>query len=327
MPDVAPAVVPPVAATVGWVGLGMMGLPIADRLVSAGVPLVVFNRTRTKAEPLLARGARWAFTPKDLGRAVGAGVVFLLLSDARAVRAVLFGRNGLAKGLSRGGLVVDLSTIAPAESRAVAADLERAGLAFVDAPLGGSVDVARSGRLLVFAGGRADDVTRARPLLDRFARRVEHLGNVGAGTGAKLVNNLLTLATVALDAEALALAERLGLDRRRMLDLLLDGGGRSAMLEGKRGAFQERAYPAAFKLALAAKDLGLIERTARDVGAGARLAREARRLADEALRAGLADADYSAMFEAALARRGRRNPTQAAPTVPPGSEPRPPAPD
>ncbi len=296
-----PAVVPPV----GFVGLGMMGAPIASRLVAAGTPLVVHNRTREKADAVVAQGARWAFTPKDLGRAVGAGVVFVLLSDARAVRAVLFARNGLVRGASRGALVVDLSTIAPAESRSIAADLAPLGIGYLDAPLGGSVDAARAGRLIVFAGGSAEDVARARPHLDRFARRVEHLGPVGAGTSAKLVNNLLTLATVALDAEAVALAERLGLDRRRMLDLLLDGGGRSAMLESKRGAFQERAYPTSFKLALAAKDLKLIERTARDAGGSARLAREARRLVDEAVRAGLADADYSAVFEAALARRGR----------------------
>lgn len=323
------------APPVGFAGLGMMGSPIAERLAAGGVPLVVYNRTREKSEAALAKGARWAFTPKDLGTAASGGIVFLLLSDVKAVRAVLFGRRGLVRGAGKGTLVVDLSTVAPSESRAVGSELARQGLPFVDAPLGGSVQAARDGRLIVFAGGADDDVARARPLLERFARRVEHLGAVGAGTSAKLVNNLLTLGTAALDAEALAFGESLGLDRKRLLELLLDGGGRSAIFEQKRGAFAERAYPAEFKLSLAAKDLKLIERTARETGAATRLAREARRLVDEGVRTGLADADYAAVFEAALARRARtapaasdapttHEPTSTAPTP---DDPAPPAPE
>jgi 3-hydroxyisobutyrate dehydrogenase-like beta-hydroxyacid dehydrogenase len=118
----------------------------------------------------------------------------------------------------------------------------------------------------------------------------------------KLVNNLLTLSTLALVSEALALAEGLGLDRKRVIDLLLDGGGRSVMLERKRAFFEERRYPSRFRLALARKDLGLVERTARGTGRSSRLAREARRLVDEAIAAGHGAEDVTAVFEAALVR-------------------------
>jgi 3-hydroxyisobutyrate dehydrogenase-like beta-hydroxyacid dehydrogenase len=287
---------------VGLIGLGRMGTPIARRLLDRGIPLVVHNRTRAKAEPLLALGGRWAETPRELGKIVSGGVIFTLVTDAKAVRAVLFGRRGVAATAEPGTLVVDLSTIAPEESRAIAARLSGQGIGFVDAPLGGSTPAATEGRLLIYAGGTAADVDRARPLLETFARRIDHLGPVGAGTSMKLVNNLLTIAHVALAAEALALAGALGLDRERVLDLLLEGGGQSRMLADKRESFSRREYPARFSLSLATKDLGLIDRTARTLGGSVPLAREVRRRAREAVGSGSGEMDLSVLFESALAR-------------------------
>jgi 3-hydroxyisobutyrate dehydrogenase-like beta-hydroxyacid dehydrogenase len=310
---------------VGFIGLGQMGLPIAERLRAAGDPLVVHNRTREKAEPLVAAGAQWAFTPRDVGRAATGQVVLTSLLDGRAVEKVLFGRQGLARGLRPGALVVDLSTIAPSESRGFSERLAAQGIRYVDAPVGGSVEAARNGRLLVFAGGTAEDVARARPFLERFSRRIEHLGPVGSGAAMKLVNNLLTISYLALAGEALALADRLGLDRSRVVELLLEGGGRSAMLEQKRLALEQRRYPAQFKLRLAEKDLTLIARAAHEVGAEVGIAREVRRLVREGVHSGHAEEDFSAVFEAALARgtarpSDRNEPTSAAsePMAPPG---------
>jgi 3-hydroxyisobutyrate dehydrogenase-like beta-hydroxyacid dehydrogenase len=287
---------------IGFVGLGQMGTPIAERLRAAGYPLVVHNRTRAKAEPLIAAGVQWAFTPRDVGRAATAQTVFTSLSDSPAVEKVLFGRQGLVRGLRPGALVVDLSTVAPSESRRFSERLAEGGIRFVDAPVGGSVEAARNGRLIVFAGGSAEDLARARPFLERFSRRVEHLGPVGTGSAMKLVNNLLTVSYVALAGEALAFSDRLGLDRSRVVELLLEGGGRSTMLEQKRLALEERRYPAQFKLRLAEKDLTLIERAAHAVGAEVRIAREVRRLVREGVRAGHGEEDFSAVFEAAIAR-------------------------
>jgi 3-hydroxyisobutyrate dehydrogenase-like beta-hydroxyacid dehydrogenase len=301
---------------IGFIGLGQMGVPIAERLRAAGYPLVVHNRTREKAEPLVAAGAQWAFTPRDVGRAASGQVVFTSLTDGRAVEKVLFGRQGLVRGLRPNALVVDLSTIAPSESRGFSERLAVGGIRYVDAPVGGSVEAARNGRLLVFAGGTAEDVTRARPYLERFSRRIEHLGPVGSGAAMKLVNNLLTVSYLALAGEALSFSDRLGLDRSRVVELLLEGGGRSAMLEQKRRALEERRYPVQFKLRLAEKDLTLIARAAHEVGAEVRIAREVRRLLREGVRAGHGEEDFSAVFEAALARGTERTSDRKPPTAP-----------
>lgn len=290
-------------APVGFVGLGTMGGPMAARLLSTGTPLVVHNRDRAKAEPLLSAGAMWAGSPRAVGKAVGAGVLFVMVTDARAVRSVLFGRSGVAAGASAGALVVNLSTIAPDESRAFAERLTGRSVHYLEAPVAGSRDAAQRGELLVFAGGEPGDLTVARPLLEHLARRVEHLGPVGAGAAMKLVNNLVTVGTVALDAEAIALAEALGLEPGRAVDLLLLGGGESRMLANKRDAFVRRDYPVQFKLSLAEKDLRLIGRASRDARVRTPLAREARRLADEAMRAGLGDRDLAVLLEAARRRR------------------------
>lgn len=292
---------PPVA----FLGLGAMGGPIARRLLAAGYPMCVFNRTAERAAALTAAGARLAGTPRAAGEFATGGHVVTLLSDAPVVRRLLFGRQGASCGAGPGTQFIDLSTIAPEQSREIAARLSLRGQSFVDAPLGGSTDAAAEGKLLIYAGGSDSDVGRARPFLAHIARRVEHLGPVGAGEAMKLVNNLVTLSQVALASEALAFAEGVGIDRRKAIELLLDGGGHSRMLEAKRDALSERRYPARFRLSLAQKDLRLIERVARETGRSVRLAREARRLVDEAVRAGLANADFSAVFEAALARGGR----------------------
>jgi len=300
------------------VGLGTMGAPIAARLVASGAAVTVHNRDRSKAEPLLATGAAWAETPRAAARAARGGVVFVMVSDAKAVRAVVFGRSGIAGGADASTLVVNLSTIAPEESRAVAERLAARGVPYLEAPLGGSRDAAERGELLVLAGGRPEDLARARPHLEKFARRIEHLGPIGLGTAMKLVNNHVTVGTIALDAEAIALAEALGLDRARAVDLLLAGGGESRMLASKRDDFVRGDYPPSFKLALADKDLKLIVRAARDVGLPTPIAREARKLVDEAVAAGHGEKDFSVVLEAARQRRAGAPP--AAPAPPP-SEP------
>jgi 3-hydroxyisobutyrate dehydrogenase-like beta-hydroxyacid dehydrogenase len=303
----------PAEPVVGFVGLGMMGSRMAARLAHAGVPLVVTNRSEEKAAPVRAAGARWALRPREVGHTVGRGIAFTMLSDAGAFRHAVFGRSGLAGGLLPGSLVVDLSTVQPDESRGFAERLAHAGIHFLDAPVGGSIDAAESGQLVFYVGGDPAHVDRARPLLAHLGREVHHLGPVGQGSAMKLVNNLLTIGNVSLLVEALAFGERLGLDRPRMLELLARGGGRSMMLERKRGQLAERRYEPQFRLALARKDLGLVERSGRSIGASTRLTREVRRLLDEAVRAGHSDEDFSVVLEAALARN---SPAPRAPPEP-----------
>jgi len=297
----------PRSAPTGFIGLGLMGSRIATNLQRAGFPLVVYNRSKAKAEPLIAGGAQWEDTPRAVGRAVGAGILFTMMTDRKALEAVLFGRSGALGGLAPGALVVDLTTIGPSESRAVAARLAAQGVHLVDAPVGGSTDAAEQHSLLVYVGGEGPDVERARPMLDAIGRRAEHFGPVGAGTSAKLVNNLLTTSTMALLGEAAALGDALGLDRAHLLGVLAMGGAGSRVLDAKQENLLKRTFPTQFKLSLARKDIRLAERAARAAGLELAIVRAARREYDRAAAAGHADDDYSSVA-AEAGRRGRSPP-------------------
>lgn len=317
------AVTSPVEATlrVGFIGLGAMGLPLALRLLRSGVPVVVYNRTQAKAEALTGAGATWTATAKELARAVSKGVTFVMVSDGPAVKSVLFGRAGYARGAPEGALVVNLSTIDPDESRTFAARLAERGIRYIDAPVGGSVDQAAQGELIIFVGGEDSDIARVRPLLERLGRRVEHVGPTGAGNAMKLVNNLLTVGITVLSSEALSLAAGFGLDPQRTIELLQAGGGQSAMLGRKSAVFLARKYPAQFSTRLAQKDLRLIERAARRERRPLQMTREARKLLDEAMTQGHGDEDFSSVLEATLARgqvlKSGGTAPEAAPLAPP----------
>lgn len=307
MPSTPPAETSSVPApdrflAVGFIGTGRMGLPIAERLLQSHVPLVVYNRTQGKTQKLIDAGARWCTTAKELGRAVSKGVTFVMVSDGKAVKSVLFGRAGYSRGAPAGALVVNLSTIDPDESRTFAARLAERGVRYVDAPVGGSVDQATQGELIFFVGGEDGDFARVRPLLERLGRQIGHVGPVGAGNAMKLVNNLLTVGITVLSTEALSLAAGFGLDPRQTVELLQAGGGRSAMLERKSAAFLARKYPAQFSTQLAEKDLRLIERAARRERRPLQMTREARKLLDEAIVEGHGDEDFSSVLEATFGR-------------------------
>ena len=313
---------------VGFSGLGRMGLPLAERLIRSGVPVVAYNRTRAKAEALSSVGARWVATPRDLARSIGKGITFLMLTDGKAVRSVLFGRAGYARSALPGGLIVNMSTIDPEESRSVSTRLAERGIHYVDAPVSGSVDQVVRGEAVFFVGGEEPEVGRTRPLLERMGRKVEPMGPVGAGNAAKLVNNLLTIGITALSAEALVLAEAFHLDRARMVDVLREAGGSSAMLERKSPNFLARKYLAQFTTTLARKDLKLVEKAAAREGRSLKMTREARKLVEEAIALGHGEDDFSSVFEATLARGRTKGPAPAAAsaavpgaTLPPESPP------
>jgi 3-hydroxyisobutyrate dehydrogenase-like beta-hydroxyacid dehydrogenase len=206
--------------------------------------------------------------------------------------------------------VVDLSTIAPEQSREFARRLRRRGIGYLDAPVLGSTEAAERRGLVLVVGGEAGDLDRARPVLERLGRRVEHVGPVGAGTSFKLVNNLLFLSHMAAAGEALALGKALGLERRQLLGLLVDDGASSRVLEMKKGFIAESSYPAQFPLALAHKDLVLALAAARRRGLRLTVSSQVRKWYDVAMGEGRAREDYSSVVESEIGRlSGRRDPT------------------
>jgi 3-hydroxyisobutyrate dehydrogenase len=226
-------------------GTGHMGTPIARRLLGRGHPVTVWNRTAARAEPLVDAGARVAATPAEA--VAGAELVIVMLTDAAAVDAALIG-SGAAGALDRSAVVVQMSTIGPDETRAIVARLP-AGVAFVDAPVGGSVGAAASGGLTVFAGGDDKAVERAEPVL-RELGAVRRCGGVGAGSALKLVINTAMIASMAALRDTLLVAGAAGIDRGTALDVLSTGPLRDAI---KRGT----ATGVSFAIALAAKDVRL----------------------------------------------------------------------
>jgi 3-hydroxyisobutyrate dehydrogenase len=280
---------------VAFLGLGRMGAPMAGRLSSAGHELVVWSRTSAHAEALADR-AEVAGTPAEA--AAKAEVAITMLADGGALEEVVLGRDGLADGLAHGSLLVDMSTTGPAPARKVAKALEPRGVAFVDAPVAGSVGPAAEGTLAVMAGGDAEAVERARPLLAVLGdpERTWHVGPVGAGQAAKLMVNLVLGGVMATVAEGFTLGRVLGLSPEDALDVLEGASVAARTVAGKRGKLASGDYgQAGFRLALMHKDLRLAVDAARAARASLPGAERVAELFAGAKGRGLADQDYSAV--------------------------------
>src|SRR5229473_1965597 len=220
----------PQAEKLGYLGLGMMGFPIARRLLNAGYDVTVWNRSSGKAAALVEAGAKAAAHPRDV--AATASIIFMCLTDAAAVEAVVFGANGLAAASAVGKLVVDFSSIHPDAARAIAARLKAAnGMGWIDAPVSGGTKGAEEGTLAVMAGGDAADIERVRPYVFAMARRFTHMGPTGAGQTTKLCNQVIAGCAMAVLAEATRLAVNAGIDAGRLPEALAGGFADSIPLQ------------------------------------------------------------------------------------------------
>lgn len=214
----------------GFIGVGLMGRPMALRLLDAGYRVTVWNRSRDKLAPVLARGAVAADSPAAVARA--AGIVMLCVTDQHAVREVLFGADGVAAGGAPGTIVVDFSSIAPAAAREHAERLERErAIGLVDAPVSGGVPGAEQGTLAVMAGGRPEHVERLRPVIAHLSQRFTRMGDAGAGQAAKLCNQVIVGALLPVLAESIRLGEAAGIDAARLPEALRGGFADSIPLQ------------------------------------------------------------------------------------------------
>ncbi len=216
---------------VGVAGLGKMGAAIAARLMECGHDVIVWNRSPDKAKPLADAGAIVASSPADL--ATQAEAIVTILTDAGAIDAVYHGASGLLSGDVSGTLFIDMSTVQPETEVALADKVRGKGAAFVECPVGGTTGPARQGKLFGFAGGTDADVARAKPLLDQMCRRVEHVGEVGAGAAMKLAINLPLMIYWQALGEALALSRHLKLDPARVMDIIADTSGASTAVKNR----------------------------------------------------------------------------------------------
>lgn len=281
--------------SVAVLGLGLMGGGMAGRLLAGGTPLTVWNRTRERTRGWEAGGARVAATPREA--AATADVVISMVADDEASRAVWYGPAGALAGARAGALLIESSTLSPGCVETLAARAAQHGCAFLEAPVTGSRTHAASGELLFLAGGDPGTVDAARPILAMLGRDVVHVGPVGSGARLKLVNNFLCGVQAAAVAEAIAMAERCGLDLDAALPVLLNGAAGSPLVRTVAARMAARDYTLAFPLELMRKDLGYAVAEAARHGVALRLAEAAQGRFDAAVAAGRGRDDFAAVVE------------------------------
>jgi 3-hydroxyisobutyrate dehydrogenase-like beta-hydroxyacid dehydrogenase len=284
---------------VAVVGLGAMGSRIAARLVAAGHDVTVWNRSAGKAGPLAVLGAIPAATPAEAASRVE--VLITMVADPAALRAVTEGPDGVVAGASAPTTVVEMSTVGPAAVARLASALPPA-TGLLDAPVLGSPAEAESGSLVIFAGGAAQLIERASPVLAALGS-VQHVGELGAGAAAKLMANAALFATLATLGEAIALARGLGLSAEAAYRVLA-ATPLAAQAERRRAAIEAGEYPPRFPLTLAGKDARLIADAAAAAGVELRLITAAGTWLAEAQQAGLGGRDYTVMLKTIMQDSG-----------------------
>ena len=289
--------------TIGFVGLGSMGLPMAANIAAAGFPLIVWNRTASKSETLAAdSGARVAGSAADV--AAEADVVITMVADGEVLLDLYTGSGGMAASLRPGAVCVDMSTISPAQAASAAAAASDAECRFVDAPVSGSVALAEAGTLTVMAGGEASDVEAVRPVLEAMSARIYHMGPVGSGATIKLAVNSIVYGLGQAVSEALVLAEAAGIERSRAYEVFANSAIAAPFVHYRQEAFlRPGQVPAAFRMVLARKDLDLALDLARGVGASLPQGELNRTVIEEAIEAGFGDHDMSAVAQHLRSRR------------------------
>ena len=242
---------------VGWIGLGNMGTPIVKNLLKAGYGVQVFNRTKEKEREAVSAGAVSATSPAAIIESCD--IVFTMVSDDAAVKAVFDGKDGLLQKEYTGKLVIDMSTVSPGTSRYLADRCHQKGLAFLEAPVSGSVKPAQDGTLIILVGGEANAYATAKPLFDVIGKLALHLGGQGAGSSAKLAMNYFVALTLQGLAEMVVFAEENGVKKEDMLTIVNEGSFASPALKLKSSSIVDNAFPPAFALKLMAKDLRLMK--------------------------------------------------------------------
>jgi 3-hydroxyisobutyrate dehydrogenase len=280
---------------VGFIGLGLMGRPMAANLLKAGFAVTVWNRTASRMPPLVALGARAASSARE---AAGASdILITIVSDPPAVEQVLWGGQGALEGLRRGSILVDSSTVSPTLARRVAAACAERGVEFLDAPVTGGTWGAEEGELTIMVGGAAETLARVEPVFAPLAKRWIHLGPNGAGQTVKLAMNLLLALEVNAFAEALALATAGGLAGERLVEVMQSSMGRAPLLDVKAPVILQRNYAPSFPLRLMHKDLTLALDLAQQLNVSLPVGTAARKAYDKVLQAAREDLDYAAVAQ------------------------------
>lgn len=249
---------------VGFIGLGIMGRPMALNLIKGGHQVTVWSRRQVSMAPLLEAGALAAENPAAVAEA--SEVVFSMVADAPDVRAVMLGVDGVARGASAGLIAVDMSTIPPAAAKGIAKDLASHGIAFLDAPVSGGEVGAVAGTLSIMVGGDEQAFDKVQPLFGCMGKNVVYIGGPGSGQVAKAANQILTGVGVLAVAEAMTFAKKNGADPARVREALMGGFAGSKILENHGQRMIDRNFKPGFKSWMHGKDMNIVMQTAHELG-------------------------------------------------------------
>jgi len=283
-----------VGEAVGFIGLGIMGRPMARNLLAAGFDVTVHSRSPGSVEELVAAGASRASDPA--GVAAASEITITMLPDTPDVEQVMLGSGGVLSGAAPGSLVIDMSSIDPGPTREIAEAFAARNVAMLDAPVSGGERGAIGATLSIMVGGDGEAVRRAMPVLEALGKSIVHIGPSGAGQVAKACNQLVVAATIEAVAEALLLAERSDVDPAKVREALLGGFAGSKILEVHGQRMLDRAFDPGFRIRLHRKDARIIESSAREAGSPIPSFEVVLQQLQHAVDHGDGDRDHSALF-------------------------------
>jgi 2-hydroxy-3-oxopropionate reductase len=281
-----------VAETVGFIGLGIMGKPMAENLIEAGYDLVAYNRTSEKAGEL--DGATVAETPREV--AEQSDITITMLPDSPQVEEVLAGEDGVLEGIKEGALIVDMSTISPVVTEELSEKAKEKGASMLDAPVSGGDVGAIEGTLSIMVGGSEGDFERARPLFEIMGGTVTHVGPVGTGQVVKAANQIVVALTIEAVSEALVLGSKGGVAPEKILDVLGGGLAGNKVMEVKREKMLEHSFDPGFRVELHHKDLGIALAAGREYGVTLPVTAVVDQMLETLKMLGRGDQDHSALL-------------------------------
>ena len=282
--------------TVGFIGLGNMGLPMAKNILKAGYPLIVWNRTVQRTESLKQMGAKVASNPKEL--ASRASIIITMLFGPPAVEEVVLGKkdaSSLIEGIGQGKILIDMSTNLPKVSRMIAEEVQKKGGEMLDAPVAGSVKPATEGALTILVGGKKEILTKVKPILDTMGKKVHHIGGNGAGCSMKLTLNIHLATMMASFAESFAFGTKSGLDPAVILDVFNSSVLKTYISETKGQKIIDGDWTTAFALSLMAKDLDLASESSKEIRLPIPIANTTREIYYACMADGKGSLDFSAV--------------------------------
>jgi 2-hydroxy-3-oxopropionate reductase len=282
------------AERIGFIGLGIMGKPMARNLMEAGYELVVYNRSRGKVDELAQEGAEAAGSPREV--AEQSDVVITMLPDSPEVREIVAGEDGVFEGIKEGSLLIDMSTISPVATEELAATAGDKGVGMLDAPVSGGETGAIDGALSIMVGGSEEDFERARPIFDVLGQTVVRVGEAGAGQVVKACNQIVVALVIEAVSEALVLGSKAGVDPEKIIEVLSGGLAGSKVMEAKKSFFLEHDFEPGFRVELHHKDLGIALAAGREYGVALPVTAIVSQMLEALKAKGSGDRDHSAIL-------------------------------